>query len=607
MRDVYAKLMDLLDPRERRNFRLLMLLVLVMGLANMVGVAAVLPLLAVMADPGIIETNRWLAALYARSGADTPLAFLIPLGAGVVAFYVGGLVLKTAVTYALVRFGTMRNHTWAQRMLARYLAQPYVWFLGRHSADLSKNILTEVRQVSTGVLIPALNLVVNGIIVLLMLVLLVAVDPLSALFIGALIGGAYAALYAILRPRLARLGGERVAANRARHQIAQEGLAGIKEVKVLGLEHSMLRRFGAPSHRMAAVEATAAIIKDFPRNLLEALAFGGMMTVVLVLAVTNEGDLGAILPVVGVYAVAGMRIFPAAQAVYVNLAAIRFGKPALDSLHADYTAASPDLPPRPAQTIRLRDRLVLEGVDYAYPGAERGALRGLSLEIRANATVGVVGGTGAGKTTAIDVIMGLLAPQGGRLSVDGRPVETEDDRRAWRASVGYVPQQIFLVDASVARNIAFGVASGKIDHDAVERAARLAQLHDFVTTELPRGYATEVGDRGVRLSGGQRQRIGIARALYHDPDALVLDEATSALDNITERALMEAVRGLGGRKTVIMVAHRLTTVMGCDEIFLLERGRVAARGTYAELLERSPAFREMAEGADTSPRTGTAG
>ena len=594
MRDVWTKLMGLLDARERRNFWLLMGALLVMGLANMVGVASVLPFLAVLARPEVVTEDARLAWLYAASGAQTPMSFLVWLGAGVTLIYLGALAFKTAATYASTRYALMRQHSFAQRLLERYLGQPYAWFLGRHSSDLTKNVATETATAVNGVLIPLLNVISNAILTLFMLALLILVDPLIAGILGGAMGAIYVVIYLSVQRLQGRLGAERFAANGARFRAAQEGLTGIKEVKVLGLERGILARFAPPSRRMAEVGATSALIRELPRNLLEGVAFGGMMAVVLVLAVLKGGDLAGILPVVGVYALAGSRMAPAMQQIYQQLSQIRFSKKALDALHADFAAAPPLPPPAPAEPLRLRTGLALEGVDYAYPGSERGALRGLSLTIPARATVGMVGGTGAGKTTAIDVIMGLLEPRAGSLVVDGRPIGTEADRRAWRRSVGYVPQQIFLTDASVAANIAFGQAEDRIDMAAVERAARLAQLHDFVVGDLPQGYATRVGDRGVRLSGGQRQRIGIARALYHDPDVLVLDEATSALDNVTERALMEAVRGLGGKKTVIMIAHRLTTVMGCDEIFLLEGGRVAARGTYGCLLEISPAFRAMA-------------
>ena len=230
---------------------------------------------------------------------------------------------------------------------------------------------------------------------------------------------------------------------------------------------------------------------------------------------------------------------------------------------------------------------------YAYPQAERPAVQGMSLAIPARSTVGIVGGTGAGKTTTVDIMLGLLMPDRGTLSVDGIPISHEN-LRAWQRSIGYVPQQIFLADDTVAANIAFGRAAADIDQAAVERAARIAELHDFVMRELPDGYATKVGERGVRLSGGQRQRIGIARALYHDPDVLILDEATSALDNLTERAVMDAVHNLGHAKTIVMIAHRLSTVRECDTIFMLEGGRVVAEGSYDELIASNRQFRALA-------------
>ena len=597
MLSLLSKIMDLLDAKERRNFWLLMIGVLVMGLGSMVGVGSVIPFLAVLADPGVVERNPTLAALHQAVGAPPADRFLLLLGVGVVLAYLFSLMLKAAVTYANMRFAMRRQQALAMRLLERYLRQPYAWHLNRHTAELTKNVLTETSLAISGTLMPLLNLISNAVIVICLLGLLVAVDPVIALARSGLLGSAYAAIYLSVRRLQARLGQARFEAAAERFKTVQEGLAGMKEVKVLGLEQDLLGRAAQPSWRLARIATLAALINDLPRHILEGVAFGGMMTVVLVLAALREGDLGAILTVAGVYALGGSRIAPAAQQVYQNLNTLRFGQAGLEAVHADFAAAPALPPPAPSAPLRLTSALALEGVRFAYPEAKRGALDGLDLQVSARTTIGLVGGTGAGKTTAVDVIMGLLEPQAGRLTVDGVPVDDERTRRAWRRAGGYVPQQIFLTDASVARNIAFGLPEDRIDLAAVEHAARLAQLHDFVVEELPSGYATRVGDRGVRLSGGQRQRIGIARALYHDPDVLVLDEATSALDNVTERMMMEAVRALGGRKTVIMIAHRLTTVMGCDEIFLLERGRVAASGDYDQLLERSDAFRAMAQGA----------
>jgi ABC-type multidrug transport system fused ATPase/permease subunit len=327
------------------------------------------------------------------------------------------------------------------------------------------------------------------------------------------------------------------------------------------------------------------------------VAFGGMVLLVLGLLVQGNGQLSDILPTLGVFAFAGLRMFPALQQIYNSLTRIRFIGPMLDNVHRDMLQtyiAPPEPVAATAAPLKLRDRLELADVHYAYPSAERAALRGLNLGIAANTTVGIVGGTGAGKTTAVDLILGLLNPDKGELRVDGIPV-TAQTMRGWQDVLGYVPQQIFLVDDTVSANIAFGVSPANHDHAAIERAARLAELHDFVVGEMPQGYDTMVGERGVRLSGGQRQRIGIARALYHDPDVLILDEATSALDNLTERAVMDAVQNLGRQKTIIMIAHRLSTVRNCDTIFLLEKGVVIANGSYDALVAGSESFRRLAQ------------
>ena len=598
MRDTLAKLMDLLDAREKRRFWLLLAMLMAMGAANMVGVAAILPFLAVLARPEMVQTNPWLAAAYEGLGFSSIQDFLMALGVVVFVVYLSAVAVKALATWALIRFGALRNYSIASRILRGYLGQPYEWFLGRHSADLAKTVLAEVMQTVGGVLLPMLNLLANAVIAVAMILLMLLVDPVIALAAAAVFGGLYALIYLVVRRRLAREGRARVAAQKARFRAAQETMAGAKEIKVMGLEEAALARFRAPALRFAQAIAAEGVLRDMPRHILEAVAFGGMLAIVLVLMAARNGDLGEVLPVAGLFALAGSRLGPALQQVFQTLSTIRFNRPTLDVVHADLLKAGDPVFPPPPAPLPLRRSLALRGVRYAYPAAERGALDGLSLEIPAGATVGLVGGTGAGKTTAVDVMLGLLGPQEGVLEVDGRAIEDEAARRAWRRSIGYVPQQIFLIDASVAENVAFGVPPERIDRAAVERAARAAELHDFVVGEMPRGYDTEVGDRGVRLSGGQRQRIGIARALYHDPDVLILDEATSALDTVTERAVMAAVARLGGKKTIVMIAHRLSTVKGCDTIFLLEKGRVAASGTYDELLERSAAFRAMAEGGE---------
>jgi ABC-type multidrug transport system fused ATPase/permease subunit len=442
------------------------------------------------------------------------------------------------------------------------------------------------------------NLVAHAVILLFIVVFLFALQPLAAIGAAALFGGTYGLIFLAVKRPLTRMGRERIEANREKFQVMQEAMGGIKNVKLMNLEESYVDRLHVPAYRQARNQAAQAMISELPRNLLEVIAFGGMILFTLWLLVMQGGRIHNIIPILGVYAFAAARIFPNIQKVFASVSTIRFGQPALEQLHADLTGPPPDSFTRGATgpQIHLRDRLELDDVTFRFPGSETPALDGLTMTIRANTAVGIVGATGAGKTTTVDLILGLLSTQEGALRIDGQEIGPHNVR-AWQKSVGYVPQDIFLIDDTVSANIAFGSPPGKIDHEAVRRAARMAALDEFVREQLPEGYDTRVGERGTRLSGGQRQRIGIARALYTDPDILVFDEATSALDTITERAVIDAVRTIGRTKTIIMIAHRLMTVRDCDEIFLLERGRLAAQGSYDDLVERHAGFRALHQGA----------
>lgn len=589
----YRQLFALLDRAERRQFYGLLVLVTLMALVDLVGIAGVLPFLAVAADPAISRENATLALLYDTSGARNDHEFLLLLGGLVLAFILAGMAVKLVGQYQIIRFATARNHSLSQRRLARYLAQPYAWHLTNNSAGLGSAILSECDRVVGSVLLPALKILAQIVSLMFVVGLLLMINPGVALSAALGVGGIYALIFVFVRRRLNRMGQQQALANILRYRAAQEAFGGIKDVKLMGLEAGYVRRYD--EHTRVTVETSSAsqIIGELPRFLLEAIAFGGLVLIILGLLIVQEAKLADVLPTLGVFGFAVLKIFPAIQQIYHSLTQMRFGAPVLAKLHAELSQDSPIPAPPASEPLPLGQSLVLDDVQFAYPAAGRAAVQGLSLSIAANSTIGIVGGTGAGKTTAVDLILGLLTPDAGRILVDGTPLGAHN-MRAWQNTIGYVPQHIFLADDSVAANIAFGVPPEARDKKAIERAARLAELHDFVSRDLPQGYDTEVGERGVRLSGGQRQRIGIARALYRDPSVLILDEATSALDNLTERAVMDAVANLARAKTIIMIAHRLTTVRACDTIFLMESGRLAAQGTFDELLQRSDVFRRMA-------------
>jgi ATP-binding cassette, subfamily B, bacterial PglK len=594
--EAYRKLISLLDARERRHGALVFALLVVVAFFEAVGVASVMPFIAALANPEVIETNRYLAAAYERLGFNSRETFLIFLGLAFFGLVLGSLTLKAIGTWAQLRFSHHRNFAWSTRLVGGYLRQPYDWFLRRHSAELGTAVLAEVNQVVAGALFPAMQAIAHLLVAVFLMTLLIVVDPLIALGAGVGLGGGFAFIFMLLRRRLRRLGVERRQANRSRFYVVQEAFGGIKDVKVAGLEEAFVKRFVGPARTLARREVSAGMIAQLPSFIMQALLLAGMLLVLLYLIAVHGGFQQAV-PIAALYAFAGYRLMPAVQLIYRDLSQLRFAEAALDSLCQDFSSlhtvpSSRD--ERTAPRIRLQSHLELRDVSYVYPGSQRAAVHSISLRIAACTTVGIVGSTGSGKTTLVDLILCLLRPSSGALLVDG--VEIVDEKvRPWQRSLGYVPQQIFLSDDTVAGNIAFGLPAKEIDAGAVERAARIANLHDFVINELSEGYQTLVGERGVRLSGGQRQRIGIARALYHNPDVLILDEATSALDNITEHAVMEAVHNLGSRKTILMIAHRLSTVRNCDCIFLLEGGELVASGSYDQLVEQDERFRAMAK------------
>ena len=592
---VYRKLYSLLEARERRRGFLVLVILVVVAFFETMGVASIMPFMAVLANPEVLETNAYLARAYEILGFTSTQAFMVFLGFFFLTLLLLSLALRALGTWAQLRFAHNRIYTWGARLVGGYLRQPYEWFLNRHSSNLATSVLAEVGQVVHSALFPAMKIIASLLVAICLMALLIIVDPWLAIGMGGFLGGGYALIYFATRRRLKRIGAERRRANQERFHVVQEAFGGVKDLKLASLEESAVQRFYAPSRRMARNMITAGLISEIPSLGIQGLLFGGMLLVVVYL-LSAHGDLQSATPVIALYALAGYRLMPALKSIYSEFTHIRFSEAAVDALAEDFGTLRTRPLPRDqvaGDRLPLARLLSVENVNYRYPGASRQALQDVSLDVEAFTTVGLVGSTGSGKTTLVDIILGLLRPESGVIRVDGEAIEDESIRR-WQRSLGYVPQQIFLSDDSVAANIAFGRGSKDIDMAAVVQAAKVANLHDFVVSELPDGYLTKVGERGVRLSGGQRQRIGIARALYHDPDVLIMDEATSALDNITERAVMEAVHNLGHRKTIILIAHRLSTVRHCDCIFLLEHGRLEAKGSYDELVATDERFRSMA-------------
>ncbi len=590
------KFLYLLSDREKKHAYLLLVMILAMALLDMLGVASIMPFIAVLSNPEIVETNLLLNKVFKFSevfGIKTINEFLFFLGVFVFLFLLSSLTFRALTRYAQTRFLAMRNYSLSKRLLEGYLHQPYSWFLSRHSAEIGKTILSEVSKVVGKGLAPLLELITQSAVTVALIILLLLVDPKLTMVVGLTLSLSYGLIYKLTKSYVTRIGEKSIKVNEEKFTSLNEAFGAAKEIKLGGLEEIYIKRFSDPAKILAKDTASVSIIGEMPRFALEAITFGGMILVTLYL-MSKSGAFIDTVPILALYAFAGYRLMPALQRIYNDIIRIRFTTPALNSIYDDLKSLQPYNPNKNQESLILKDRITLRNLYYNYPNSSRTALKNLNFSIQARSTVGLVGATGSGKTTAVDIILGLLEAQQGSLEVDGKIIN-EDNRNAWQNSIGYVPQHIFLSDDTVASNIAFGIDHKDINQEAVEYASKIANLHDFVSKELPQQYQTTIGEKGIRLSGGQRQRIGIARALYHKPQILILDEATSALDNLTEKAVMEAVRKLRKNITIIMIAHRLSTVKNCDNILLLEKGEVKEQGKFDKLIQLSDQFRATAK------------
>jgi ABC-type bacteriocin/lantibiotic exporter with double-glycine peptidase domain len=587
----------LLTAKERLRFFYLVLAALMMTVLELVGIGAIVAFMGVLAQPDLVFENRWLSRLYTTLGFDDAHQFILICGFALLLIYLLRNLFAAFMVWLQLRFvwGTLLSLS--SRLLEKYIYSPYQYFLTRNTSEIQRNLLAEMNHIVNGVMMPATRLITQSIMAGCILALLFWNDPVLAGAITVLFGGVYAWVYFGFRQRLSTIGARRVAANKLRFKTLSEVLGGIKEVRMTGREQYFIDSFTEALGRFTRQMVAGGLIAQLPKHLIESLAFGGILGVTLYIVGVKQ-TMQEVIPVVTLYAVAAYRILPAFQQITQALSALQFNRKSLnvisrDLAFADEYSGAVQIREIRKQPITCEHSVKLQDVSFRYPAAETNAVEQITLTIRKNTSVGLVGPTGSGKSTVADIVLGLLIPQSGQVKIDQTPL-TEQTAPAWQIRTGYVPQQIFLADDTVARNIAFGVNPGDIDHEAVTKAARAAHIYEFVTEELPDGFDTVVGERGIRLSGGQRQRIAIARALYHEPELLVFDEATSALDGATETIIRQSVHELAGTKTLLIIAHRLNTVKDCDVIHVLENGKIIASGSFEELMEGCDTFRAMA-------------
>ena len=591
------ELFALLTPIQRRRYYSLQVMVILMAFMELLGIASIGPFMALVADTQLLETNSILNQMYTASGMATHTDFLFIAGSFVLLMLSIASVLSVVTTWRLSLFAFSVGTEIGDRLYRYYLQKEWLFHASGSSAELTKQIATESLRVTNFIIQPLMQMNARVILAVFISVGIFIYNPLIATVGVILFVSGYVIIYKIIRKRITLYGQHVSTTSTDRFRLMNEGFGGIKDVLLYNRSRDFVEKFEKSGKLLAHAQGVNTALGQAPRYLMELLAFGAMISLVLVLLTTRDGNLSQVLPVLAVYALAGFKLLPALQQIYASVTTIRGNTAAFEAIKTDLSASlilsnnkssyasSIDLDN--AKSIRLNN------VSFNYPNKEAAALNNLTIDIPVNAIVGFVGESGSGKSTTIDLLLGLITPDMGQMLLDDIVIDSHN-MSAWQQHIGFVPQSIFLTEGSIAENIAFGLGSKDIDLYKIKQAVKLAHLDIFVDS-LPEGLNTKVGERGVQLSGGQRQRIGIARALYNDADILVFDEATSALDGITEKVIMDAIQELSGKKTIIMIAHRLKTVQKCDIIYLMEKGEIVDQGNYQDLINKNVRFRKMAE------------
>lgn len=596
-RGAWSKAWRLLPP-EDRTYALRTLVVVILGaLSSAIMVASILPFLSVLADPERATQSVPIQRFAALFGLNTQYDVLVGLGVASLVIILVASALQIWRVLVLERFAVDQALKISTKMLGTYLAHPYPFFINRHGSDIATVILSEVGEAIAFFIRPAMELIASLLTLIAVMVLLLWLYPGISMLAFLIVGAAYGVTFLMSRRYLRQQGQIRALGNAQRYRVTNEAFDGIKTVKLFGLEKRYMELYRAPAEQVVKTIFATRVVSQLPRNIIYALVSGGVIVLCLAFVpaetFASGQALGDLLPMLGVFGFAAQRLIPELQKVYSATTDMQYGQAAVDRIYDDLVnSQTPEFldPPAP---LSFSDRLVLENLTYSYPQAAQPSIKDASLDIIAGEKIGIVGSTGAGKTTLADLVLGLLRPDDGRIVMDGQQLG-EHNLSAWHQTVAYVPQDIFITDGTMAENIAFGVPTADIDQDRLKDVARDAQLISLIEQDMPEGFGTTLGEKGVRLSGGQKQRVGIARALYRNADLIVLDEGTSALDGLTETEIMSALNNLPKAKTIVLIAHRLSTIKACDRIVVLERGRLAGIGPWDALVRDNPVFASLA-------------
>ena len=594
MLKIIIEFFSLLTPSQRRRFYTLQILVIIMTFAEVASIFSITPFMAIVGDPSILEKEGFLGMLYIRSNLGEPYQFIFYLGLIVLVILIISALISIFITWRLAMFATKIGVEIGDRLYSHYLNRDWLFHTMTSSSNLTKKISSETTRITEQFLLPLMYMNARLFLTLFVFLILLVYDPIVSIICLIVFSVAYIIIIKLARTRL-EINSKNISAMfLERFKLMSEGFGGIKEVLLLGKSSEFKKRFTKAGNKLAHSQGVNKAIALVPRYFMELLGFASMVLLVIYLITNSKSDLGLILPILSIYGIAGVKLLPALQQIYSSITTVRGNLSAYESIREDLINiktydAQKNEPSK--QVWSKHNEISLKNITFKYPDKNNFSLENISLTIKPNTTVGFVGKSGSGKSTLIDIIIGLIQPHQGEITIDGIPL-VKQNLRTWQNKIGIVSQTIFLTEGTIAENVAFGIPHDLIKYEQVKKVLKLAHLEEWLL-ELDDGIYSKVGERGIQLSGGQRQRIGIARALYNETDVLVFDEATSALDGITEKAIMNAIHDFTGKKTIIMIAHRLSTVEKCDKIFIIDRGCVVDNGNYQQLLKKNEQFKKM--------------
>ena len=587
---------SLLTSSQRRRFYTLQILVIIMTFAEVASIFSITPFMAIVGDPSLLQKENLLGTLYIKSNLTSPYEFIFYLGFIVLAILMISAFISIFITWRLAIFSTKIGVEIGDSLYSYYLNQDWLFHTRGSSSNLTKKISTDTARLTTEFILPLMYLNSRLCLTLIVVLILLIYDPLVLTICLVIFSGGYFFIFKLAQTKL-EINNKNISNMfLERYKLMNSGFGGIKEVLLMGKSSNFIKLFTTAGNKLAYSQGVNKAIALVPRYFMELMGFTFMISLVLYLISKSQGVLflASILPILSIYAIAGIKLLPALQQIFGAITTIKGNLSAYKSIEEDLKNINTQVKKKieaNKQVWSKHNEICLKNITFNFTEKKFFTINNVSLTIKPNTSVGFVGKSGSGKSTIIDIITGLIEPQQGEITIDGIPLNKKN-LRTWQNKIGIVPQAIFLLEGSIAENVAFGISHDLIDHQQVKKALKLAYLEEWLSG-LENGIHTKVGERGIQLSGGQRQRIAIARSLYYEPDVLIFDEATSALDRITEKTIMNSIDDFSGKKTLIMISHRLTTVQKCDQIFIIDKGSIIDSGTYQELLKKNEQFKKM--------------